>query len=176
MVPRKRRAGEYTAFMAEQKVKVIEVNKANKGDENKANNNNNNGGKRRCNCKKAGHEPINKAIIPKVKEEKPAEDVKLKVEQTVPIFRLPPLDPAAVNYVRNLPPSPAAPSLCSTALGPMVDQPRMTLVLDVDETLVHCTSTSTPDVKAAESFQVGNMCVNIKRRPFLQEFLDFAAR
>ncbi len=50
-------------------------------------------------------------------------------------FRLPPLDPAAVSFVRSLPPPPPPPS--PPALPPQGEgEERLTLVLDVDETLV----------------------------------------
>ena len=54
---------------------------------------------------------------------------------------------------------------------------RMTLVLDVDETLVHCSHIQSGSGADADSaFSVGGRTVRATKRPGLDEFLDFVTK
>jgi TFIIF-interacting CTD phosphatase-like protein len=55
---------------------------------------------------------------------------------------------------------------------------RITLVLDLDETLVHCSMDETTifDWKFDVDFHGTNYAVSVRTRPHLQQFLQFAAQ
>ncbi len=105
---------------------------------------------------------------------------KTEVDDGEEEFSLPELKPEAVAFVHSLPPPPPSPL---TYGGPTMipkmksrDKGKMTLVLDVDETLIYCSLTPFQTAPLSDFFfPVGDKLIYVRKRPGLDQFLDFAA-
>jgi len=82
-------------------------------------------------------------------------------------------------FIRSLPPLTEEMLARSCSLPPKSpDHPRQTLVLDLDETLVHCTTLpiQNPDLIFPVDFNGDHFDVYVLKRPYLEEFLDEVSR
>jgi len=81
-------------------------------------------------------------------------------------------------FISNLPPLPYIHLTRPPLLPPKaITEPKITLVLDLDETLVHCSTEymENYDYKFPVTFNDTNFEVHAKVRPFFDQFLDFVS-
>lgn len=83
-------------------------------------------------------------------------------------------DMVAYHHVRLLQSFTRKPYIGRQKLPPLEDPEKYTLVLDLDETLVHCSTEEVlhPDIKFNLEFNGISFNVSAKYRPFLLEFLE----
>lgn len=131
-----------------------------------------------------------KSKSPASKGSKQEKSTAANAEKKVSLLKMPP-DDAADTYKyffeidENYNPYPYIQRICSIPRPPVtkknilgkkpVDAPKVTLVLDLDETLVHCTterSVQQPAITFSVMWNGGTYFVSAMKRPFLQEFME----